>query len=391
VQRGSPLRLVGPGTLTDDHQVWVDGVATSISIDGSTLLVATERLRPGSYDLEVACRGELVLERSFLVFLPVGSSGTAGGLGGFFGVFIVFLSTGFLWRAGGLGLAGVLSMRKRQLGVAAALLVLGLVATTTLSTDVASASEDGGVSIETTINDRPVEGATSNDPVRLEPDEPTTIGLTVTNDGPTDLRIERVRMSGTSVGLTLIAYDIPVPLDVPAGTEQEVEIPLVLFDLDRQAVGLVPGTVSIYDDTGTVVASESFTLDVRGSVTSVMGLFGMVILLATLLSLAIIARHIASRTLPASRFRRALRFGLTGVGIGLTIVIALAGLRVAAPEGAIWGPFALIPGIVGFLLGFISPGVLKIEEDEVDEARETLIRLTQGEQPAEPSAAGTTG
>ena len=119
------------------------------------------------------------------------------------------------------------------------------------------------------------------------------------------------------------------------------------------------------------------------------GLFGMVILLATLLSVAVIGRHIASRSLPPNRFRRAVRFGLTGVGIGLTVVVALAGFRVAAADGAIWVPFALVPGLIGFALGFISPGVLKIEEDDVDVARGDLLRLTQGERPnAEANAEG---
>ena len=214
--------------------------------------------------------------------------------------------------------------------------------------------------------------------------------MTVDNDSSEDLRVERVRMSGTSLGLTLITYDIPVPLDVPAGETRQVDIPLVLFDLDRQATGLLPGTVSIYDDTGKVVATESFTLDVRGSATSVMGLFGIAVLFATLLSLVVIFRHIATRTLPPNRFRRGLRFGMTGVGIGLTFVIALAVLRVGAPGGAIWVPFALIPGIVGFVLGFISPGVLKIEDDEVDEARSALIRLSQeGPSMATPEPVST--
>jgi hypothetical protein len=262
------------------------------------------------------------------------------------------------------------------------MLLVALTTVTLLTPGVASAGAADSVQLESTVNGRPVEGATGNDPIRLIPDEPTTIGVTVTNDGSEDLRVERVRMAGTSLGLTLITYDIPVPLDVPAGEERQVDIPLVLFDLDRQATGLLPGTVSIYDDSGTVVATESFTLDVRGSATSVMGLFGIAVLIATVLSLLIIFRHIATRTLPPNRFRRALRFGMTGVGIGLTFVIALAVLRIGAPGGEIWVPFALIPGIAGFVLGFVSPGVLKIEDDEVDEAQGALIRLSQEVSPS---------
>jgi hypothetical protein len=264
--------------------------------------------------------------------------------------------------------------------------VLALTAVTLSSPGVAEAGESGGITVEATVNDRPVDGATANDPIRLVPDEPTTIGLTVSNDGDDELQVERVRLAGTSLGLTLIAYDIPVPLRVPPGEDRDIDIPLVLFDLERQATGLVPGTVSIYDDSGTIVADQTFTLDVRGSATSVVGLFGVVILIATVLSVVTISRHIATRTLPANRFKRGIRFGLTGVGIGLTFVIALAAFRVVAPEGAIWGPFALIPGIAGFLLGFISPGVLSIEEDEIDQAQRALARQTAAGVTPEPEA-----
>ena len=51
---------------------------------------------------------------------------------------------------------------------------------------------------------------------------------------------------------------------------------------------------------------------------------------------------------------------MTGLGVGLTFTIALAAFRVVASEGAVWGPFILVPVVLGFILGFISPGVLAI-------------------------------
>ena len=114
VQRGEPLALVGPGTLTPEHEVFVDGVRTDISIAGSTLLAATDRLEAGPHEVTAKCRGEFVIDRSFTVFFGVASTGTAGGMGGFLGIFVAFLTMGLLWRVGVLGLAGVLAMGSRR-------------------------------------------------------------------------------------------------------------------------------------------------------------------------------------------------------------------------------------------------------------------------------------
>ena len=113
MQRGDPLSLVGPGTLTSEHEVFVDGVLTDISIEGSTLLVATDRLEAGPHQVTAKCRGELIIERSFTVFFGVASTGTAGGMGGFLGIFVAFLTMALLWRAGALGLAGLVAMGRR--------------------------------------------------------------------------------------------------------------------------------------------------------------------------------------------------------------------------------------------------------------------------------------
>ena len=245
------------------------------------------------------------------------------------------------------------------------IVLLAPIAVATLALLPPTASEDG-ITVEATVNGQPVAGATSNAPVRLEPDEPAVLGLTIANDTEADIEIQRVRFAGSALGLTLIAYDVPVSIPVPAGDTSEAEVPLLLFDLERQATGLVPGSIALYDDDGTVVASQDFTLDVRGSVTSVVGLFGIFILVATILSVAAIAQRVATRRLPPNRFRRGLRFATAGVGLGLTFTIALAAFRVLSAEGSIWIPLVVIPTIAGFALGLASPGVLSAEPDEID-------------------------
>ena len=240
------------------------------------------------------------------------------------------------------------------------------VVATVIAAPATAGAGDGSVTVEASVDGRPVEGATSNAPIRLVPDEPATLGLVITNDGGEDLELQRVRLSGKALGLTLIAYDVPVSIPAPAGEVTEAEVPLLMFDLERQATGLIPGSITLYDQDGDAVASQDFTLDVRGSATSVVGLFGLFILVATILSVAAIAQRVATRRLPDSRVRRGLRFAVTGVGVGLTFTIALAAFRVLSAEGSVWIPLVLIPTIGGFALGFASPGVLAAEPDEID-------------------------
>lgn len=107
-------------------------------------------------------------------------------------------------------------------------------------------------------------------------------------------------------------------------------------------------------------------------------MFGAIVLIATILSVLSIVRNIALRKLPPNRFRRGIRLGLTGIGIGLSFTLALAVFRVVAPEGLVWVPLVLTPALIGFVLGLVSPGILSIDKDEIDRARQTLARASGG-------------
>jgi hypothetical protein len=44
----------------------------------------------------------------------------------------------------------------------------------------------------------------------------------------------------------------------------------------------------------------------------------------------------------------------------------------------VWVPLVVIPALAGFALGLASPGILSVDEDEVDRARRTLARASGG-------------
>ncbi len=219
------------------------------------------------------------------------------------------------------------------------------------------------------IDGRDVTDAGSNDAVPLDPTGITTIDLAITNNGSDPVTVRRVRLFGEAFGLTLVAYDVTIELPVGAGASETVEVPVEFIDLDRQATGLLPGGLTLYDPERRPLATERFVIDVQGSWTSVLGLFGIFVAVATALGIAGIVLGVSRRTLGPNRVRRAVRFGFVGLGVGLTFVISLAVFRIVAPTGAVWILLLLVPAVAGALLGYLSPGPLAIEEsDDIDDA-----------------------
>ncbi|MDX8147137.1 hypothetical protein SK854_33845 [Lentzea sp. BCCO 10_0061] len=167
--------------------------------------------------------------------------------------------------------------------------------------------------------------------------------------------MKTVRISGTALALTFFSYDTTVPFDVPAKSSETRSFPLEPTDLGSQAIGLLPVTVEVIDVGRESIASVETTGDVKGSLWSVYGAFGLGVLVLTGLSWAGALIALARRRLPPNRWQRAMRFLPAGIGTGLVAVISLSVLRLVAPS-----PTAEIPFIVGaaaaaFVLGYLTP------------------------------------
>jgi hypothetical protein len=215
----------------------------------------------------------------------------------------------------------------------------------------AAADESKGIQLEVRVDNQKVDGKQ----LRLDPASPVRIDLRVQNRGRAEAQIRTVRLSGTALGLTFFAYDTSVALSVPAGETATQGFSLDLSDLDSQVTGLLPAKVAILDQDRTVLADSEATADVRGSLVSVYGLFGIAVLLMTVFSWGAALFALARHRLPANRWRRALRFLPAGVGTGLTAVITLSVLRFVAPSPLAEIPLVLVAGAVGFVLGYLTP------------------------------------
>ncbi|GAA3439837.1 hypothetical protein [Kutzneria kofuensis] len=89
-------------------------------------------------------------------------------------------------------------------------------------------------------------------------------------------------MSGTALALTFFAYDTTLPFDIAAHGRATRTFGLDLADLDGQAIGLLPASVELFDVGRNELAAVDTVTDVRGSILSVYGVFGIAVLLLTI-------------------------------------------------------------------------------------------------------------
>ncbi|WP_237047601.1 hypothetical protein [Lentzea guizhouensis] len=221
------------------------------------------------------------------------------------------------------------------------------------------------MTLEATVDSSPVGAAV----VVLDPERTARVSVTVRNDTSTVQRVKTVRISGTALALTFFAYDTAVPFDVPAGESETRTFPLEPTDLGTQATGLLPISVEVVDTQREVIASLDATGDIRGSLWSVYGAFGLGVLVLTALSWLGALIALARRRLPANRWQRAMRFLPAGIGTGLIAVFTLSVLRLVAPSPTAEIPFIVGAAAVALLLGYVTPHPGEQQLSEMDTVR----------------------
>jgi hypothetical protein len=252
------------------------------------------------------------------------------------------------------------------LAVLCVLTIAPLLFIVTVSPSTAGASS--AVTVNGTINAQPLATSSQSNPVRLYPLRPADIVLTVHNHSSRPVRVATVRLSGEVMGLTFFAFDNSVAFTVPAfhSVTNRYSIPLV--GLNGQATGLVDGSLSVLDPGQQVLASQDLVVDVRGSLSSVYGIFGLAVAVLTVFAFALVLLELARQRLPANRFLRGLYFLVPGLGLGLVLIFTLSATRVFVPSLGHWLPLIIVTGIVFFVVGFLTPDPRMEEEDDLDDS-----------------------
>lgn len=235
--------------------------------------------------------------------------------------------------------------------VASAAALFGMLVVLTAPTAAAADGSSSDLTVTVRINDRDVSGQT----VALTPDEPLELTITAENPGTEARSVRLIRVSGVALALRFFAYDTTLPFQVPARGRVTRTFPLDVRDLDGQAVGLLPTSIELLTEDRTVLGSAETVADVRGSLWSVYGVFGLAMLGLTAFAWAGALLALARHKLSANRFRRALRFLPAGVGTGLVAVVSLSVLRMVPPAPAVEIPVVIGAAIIAMVLGFLTP------------------------------------
>jgi len=224
-----------------------------------------------------------------------------------------------------------------------------------------------GPRLDATIDGRPFGASTEARPIRLSPRRSATLSVKVTNTTSRALDVRKVRLDGKVVGLTFFAYDTAVGLRVAPGETGSRRFLLDLAGLDGQATGLIPGAVKLLDADRHVVAEQDGVVDVRGSLLSIYGIFGLSVAFLTALSFLGALVGLVRHRLPPNRWRRALRFLTPGLGLGLLVNFTLSATGVFVPTPQRWLTIVTVSAAVLFGLGYLTPAPDTGDDTEDDE------------------------
>ncbi|MFE2959300.1 hypothetical protein [Nocardia tengchongensis] len=217
------------------------------------------------------------------------------------------------------------------------------------------AAAAGGVSATATLDGRAIGGADAGNPVRLDPKKVSLVVVEVANKSANSVSIRRVDLAGHVLGLNFYSYSTTVELTVGAGKTEKLTYRLDPAGLDGQATGLIGSDLTLIGQDGKPLAAVHTVVDVRGSLASVYGLFGIIIAVLTGLAITDAALTVARHRLSANRWQRGLRLLAPGIGIGLMIGFTGSVARWWVPGTALWLALAGALATVFFLAGYFSP------------------------------------
>lgn len=243
-----------------------------------------------------------------------------------------------------------------------------------------------GVTVNATIDGKRLRESTETRPIRLSPRKSAQLVIEVVNKSSRPIDVRTVRLEGKVLGLTFFAYDTAVAMTVAPGATGSRRFPLDLGDVGRQATGLVPASIKLLDASRHPVVQEAGVVDVRGSLLSVFGFFGVGVALLTLVWWLGALVALARRRLAPERWRRALRFMTPGIGVGLLFCFTLAAARVTVPTVGLWAIAVIVSAAVFAGVGSVTPGPDSEAEEAVDEEDVVVAEEALPEPAAAPPA-----
>jgi len=197
--------------------------------------------------------------------------------------------------------------------------------------------------------------ADAGHPIRLSPDGLTPLEVTVTNDGSEAVEVRTITLGGRVAGLTFFSYQTSVVISVAPHTTATRVYALDLAGLKYQATGLFNARITLLDGQRRAIGSRPTAVDVRGSWRSVYVVFGLILAVGTIASFVLAVRDLARHGLSPNRWRRGLRFMISGIGLGLSLIFTSSAFRLYLLGPVAWLPVLLITTAIFFGVGYLTP------------------------------------
>jgi hypothetical protein len=211
------------------------------------------------------------------------------------------------------------------------------------------------IDVHATLNGRDERSIDQNSPLHLNPDRLVRADLRITNRGTDPVTVRSANLNGRVMGLTFFSFETRLDWVLAPGVTESRMFGFELVGLKGQATGLLPAHLDVLDVHRHVMATQSFPTEVKGSITSVYGIFGLLVAAITALLFAGALIRLATHRLPANRWQRGARFGVPGIGLGLTLTFSLSAFRVLLPKPSSWLAIVVVCAVGMFVFGYITP------------------------------------
>jgi hypothetical protein len=205
------------------------------------------------------------------------------------------------------------------------------------------------------IDGHDLRSANRSAPLELGASDQARVEIDLDNRGTSEIRVRSVRIEGRVIGMAFFSYTTRLDIVLPPGDHTQRRFDIDISDLTHQATGLLPTSVILIAPDRQSIDDQAFAVDVRGSMISVYGAFGLIMAGITAVVIAGLLVSIWRRQLPRNRWQRGLRFLPAGLGIGLVLTFTLSATRLLVPSAIWWLPLLLLCGGGAFLLGYLLP------------------------------------
>jgi hypothetical protein len=250
---------------------------------------------------------------------------------------------------------------------------------------VADGGPSGGIRSAIEVNGRDISTVRPSQPLVIDAKTGLTVHVTATNAGTAPVTVKTVRLDSHFVGLTFITYATRVDMELQPGQTDQREFRLDVDDVGGQAYGLLPGRFALLAPDRSVLDDSGFPIRVKGSITSIYGIFGLAVGGITILLLLASFIRLAAGRLPANRWSRAMRFCIPGLGVGLTMSFTASVLELLVPSPTKSLSAVVVGGIIGFVLGYLTPA--PDVDDDVATEQERLALVGAGAPSGFPAPA----